>query len=235
MTNVLRLDRVSYRYRERRVLHEINLDLPDGGRVVIRGPSGSGKTTLLQIMGLLRTPTTGNVWVDGESSNQWSERQRARWRNRHVGFVWQHHYLIPELTVLANVNLPCRIGKRPPSEWPGRELLDVLGLLERARDFPHQLSGGEQQRVAVGRALANRPRIVLADEPTGNLDLDSGLHIVELMLGLARDWRTSLVVVTHNPEIGSMVGGLHYELRNEGAQRIGVDVLTQKENKGESM
>jgi len=174
-------------------------------RVAIVGASGSGKTTLLQIMGGLDDPSEGEVFVDGQPMHGSNELSKADLRNRYIGFVYQFHHLLPEFTAAENVAMPLMIRREPKNEALAKagDILARVGLGERLTHKPGELSGGERQRAAVARALITRPQLVLADEPTGNLDAGNGEHVLKLMLELNRELETSLVVVTHDQTIAS--------------------------------
>lgn len=186
--------------RELEVLRGVDLTIAAGERVAVVGASGSGKTTLLQLLGGLDTPTRGWVELNGENFSAMPPAERGIRRNRHIGFVYQFHHLLPEFSAVENVAMPLLIRRSPTSEAlaGARELLEQVGLAERLSHRPAKLSGGERQRVAVARALITRPSVVLADEPTGNLDPESGEQVFELLLELNRDTGAALVVVTHD-------------------------------------
>ncbi|HEV7990426.1 MAG TPA: ABC transporter ATP-binding protein [Gemmatimonadaceae bacterium] len=180
------------------VLREVNFTIPDGAFVAIVGPSGSGKTTLLGLLAGLDVPSRGSVLLDGEDLTRLSEDQRARLRGAKVGFVFQSFQLIPTLTALENVQVPLELRGDDGAPERARELLARVGLGDRLHHFPNQLSGGEQQRVAIARAFSNSPRLLFADEPTGNLDSETGARIVELLEALNRESGTTIVLVTHD-------------------------------------
>lgn len=182
------------------VLRGVDLEIAAGERLAVVGASGSGKTTLLQLLGGLDTPTRGWVELNGRNFSAMRPAERGSRRNRHVGFVYQFHHLLPEFSAVENVAMPLLIRRSDKSEAlaNARELLEQVGLGERLAHRPAKLSGGERQRVAVARALITRPSVVLADEPTGNLDPGSGEQVFELLLKLNRDTGTALVVVTHD-------------------------------------
>ena len=188
---------------EVRALRGVDLTIPPGEFLSVAGPSGCGKTTLLNLLGLLDSPTTGEVRWNSESVGQKADRVRARLRLEGVGFIFQRFYLLPTLTARENVELPMRALRVPRVERTRRaaQLLGEVGLQGRERAFPHQLSGGEEQRVAVARALANRPGLLLADEPTGELDSGNTQAILSLLERVRRDRSASLVIVTHNPDV----------------------------------
>ena len=189
------------------VLSGVDLSILPAERVAIVGASGSGKTTLLQIMGGLDEPTSGDVFVDGRHMDSTDEAEKARLRNRYLGFVYQFHHLLPEFTAQENVAMPLLIRREAKADALAKaaELLDRVGLGERLTHKPGELSGGERQRAAVARALITRPKLVLADEPTGNLDAGNGEHVLRLMLELNQALETSLVVVTHDLSIASQM------------------------------
>lgn len=189
------------------VLSGVELDVRPNERLAIIGTSGSGKTTLLQIMGGLDSPTEGQVYVGGHSMNNISEAAKGDLRNHYVGFVYQFHHLLPEFTAEENVAMPLLIRRvaKDDALAKARKLLERVGLGERLHHKPGELSGGERQRAAVARALITEPKLVLADEPTGNLDAGNGAQILELMLQLNRELQTSLVIVTHDQSIAAQM------------------------------
>ena len=184
------------------VLNDITFGLERGGFLAIVGPSGSGKTTLLGLLAGLDRPAAGRVELDGQDLGRMTEDQRARLRSEKVGFVFQSFQLIPTLTAGENVQVPLEL-RGEPAEARARELLDRVGLGDRAEHYPAQLSGGEQQRVALARAFSIRPQILFADEPTGNLDAKTGATIITLMEELNRELGTTLVLVTHDHDLAA--------------------------------
>ena len=187
------------------VLRGVNLTVEPGTMIAIVGESGTGKSTLLHLLGALDRPDAGSVLFRGEDIFTGSDRDLARFRNEAIGFVFQFHHLLPEFTAVENVAMPALIAQRPLEEARDRamKLLKFLGLDGRADHRPTQLSGGEQQRVAVARALMNEPALVLADEPTGNLDVGTGEQLQEELIRLSREMGQTFVVVTHNPDFAS--------------------------------
>jgi putative ABC transport system ATP-binding protein len=186
------------------VLKDITFSLDDGGFLAIVGPSGSGKTTLLGLLAGLDRPAGGKVWLDGHDLSSLDEDARARLRAQKVGFVFQSFNLIPTLTARENVQVPLELRDEPGAQPRAEELLTRVGLGDRMHHYPAQLSGGEQQRVALARAFSTRPRILFADEPTGNLDHRTGQTIIELMLELNRELGTTLVLVTHDLQLARL-------------------------------
>jgi putative ABC transport system ATP-binding protein len=185
------------------ILCELDLKIPDGEFVSVVGPSGSGKSTLLGLVAGLDAPTSGRILIDGEEITRMGEDALARLRGRKLGFVFQSFHLIPSMTALENVLAPLEIAGRRDAQQRARRLLKDVELTERAHHYPSQLSGGEQQRVAVARAFANEPSILLADEPTGNLDSRNGRHVFDLMVGMNRRHGTTLILVTHDHELAA--------------------------------
>jgi len=186
------------------ILHPLTTTIPRGQFVAILGPSGSGKSTLLGLIAGLDAPTSGAVLIDGVDITRLDEDRLARLRGEKIGFVFQFFHLIPSLTAYENVVVPMEIKGIPEAPRRARALLEEVGLTGRAHHYPSQLSGGEQQRVALARALANDPPIVLADEPTGNLDTANGRHIMELLQNVHRSRGTTLVLVTHDADLAAM-------------------------------
>lgn len=184
-------------------LNDINLNIEAGEYISLMGPSGSGKSTLLNIIGLLDHPDRGHYLLDEREITDYSDEEKARIRREHIGFVFQFFHLIPRLTAAENIELPLILAGIPPEERATRveAVLEACNLQERASHHPEQLSGGQRQRVAIGRATVMEPRLILADEPTGNLDRTSGHEVVELMESL-RERGITLILVTHDPELG---------------------------------
>jgi putative ABC transport system ATP-binding protein len=204
--NLLHLEKVSKAYQVDsfvvKVLNHINLEIKKNEFIAIVGPSGSGKSTLMNLMGLLDTPTSGKIFLDGKDVSHLDESKLAEIRNRKIGFVFQTFNLIPRTSALANVELPLIYAGVPDEERKKRslEMLVEIGLEKRVEHFPNQLSGGEQQRVAIARALINRPSLILADEPTGNLDSKTGAQILEIFHKLNKEGNT-IVLITHDVDI----------------------------------
>jgi putative ABC transport system ATP-binding protein len=186
------------------ILHPLSIDVARGRFLAIVGPSGSGKSTLLGLIAGLDAPTSGEVVIDGVNITRLGEDALARLRGEKIGFVFQFFHLIPSLTAFENVSVPMEIAARPDARPRTQTLLEEVGLTGRGHHYPSQLSGGEQQRVALARALANNPPIVLADEPTGNLDSSNGRHIMELLRTIHRTRGTTVVLVTHDAELAGL-------------------------------
>ncbi len=203
---MIQADHIIKSYGTLQVLKGISLDVSDGEVLSIVGASGAGKTTLLQILGTLSKQDGGTVTINGIRTDQLANNQLARFRNRTIGFVFQFHQLLPEFNALENVSIPGFIAGRPRKEVEtrARELLDFLGLASRLDHKPGELSGGEQQRVAVARALVNDPKVILADEPSGNLDTENKKELHQLFMTLREKFRKTLVIVTHDRELAGM-------------------------------
>jgi putative ABC transport system ATP-binding protein len=187
------------------ILNDVTLDIPSKQTVAVMGPSGSGKSTLLGLMAGLDRPTAGSIKLDGTEITSLSESRMATFRRAKIGYIFQSFHLIPTLTALENVLVPLELSGNVTAKDQAIELLETVGLGNRMEHYPIQLSGGEQQRVAVARAFACRPPILLADEPTGNLDSVAGRHIMDLVLALHRDYGTTLVLVTHDRAIATLM------------------------------
>ena len=206
---VFRVSEIVRTYRQGRseleILRGVNLDVGEGEIVALVGPSGAGKSTLLHVAGLLERPDRGEVFIAGEACGNASDEGRTRIRRENIGFIYQYHHLLAEFSALENIAMPQIIAGRPKHDalQRGRELLKRLGLEDRAHHRPGRLSGGEQQRVAMGRALANIPKVLLADEPTGNLDPHTADDVFDLMLALVRSAGLAALIATHNPSLAS--------------------------------
>ena len=198
--------------RELEVLSGIGLNVNSGNIITIMGQSGAGKSTLLNILGTLDKPDKGVVKINNIRVDVLLEDELAELRNKHIGFIFQFHHLLPEFTAQENMLLPAWIknGKKIPTDW-GMELLETVGLTERKDHLPSQLSGGERLRTAVVRALINQPDILLADEPTGNLDIENARKLIDLLLRINRDFGQTIVLTTHNPEVAE-IGHVKYDL-----------------------
>ncbi len=185
------------------VLQDINFEIEEASTAAIIGPSGSGKTTLLGLCAGLDRVTTGSIVLNGIVLDKLTEDERAGVRNRHVGFVFQNFQLLPTLTALENIMVPLELRGERNGKAKALSLLDKVGLADRGHHYPLQLSGGEQQRISIARAFSNSPKILFADEPTGNLDADTSEHIERLLFALNEDTGTTLVLVTHDPELAA--------------------------------
>lgn len=197
---------IEKKYGNLQVLKGVDISINQGEIVSIVGSSGAGKSTLLHILGTLDKPDNGKVILNGERTDQLTGKALAKFRNRHIGFVFQFHHLLPEFTALENVCIPGWVAgnKRKPTEERAKELLATLGLSARLDNKPSQLSGGEQQRVAVARALINNPSIIMADEPTGNLDSANAKELHQLFIDLRNQFRQTFLIVTHNEELAKL-------------------------------
>ena len=203
--DILRVEHLSKHYGSGanlvKAVDDVSFSVEKGEFLAVIGPSGSGKSTLLHILGGVDRPTEGKVWVDGQDVYAQNDEQLAIFRRRQVGLIYQFYNLIPVLTAEENMTLPVLLDGRRVNEERLEELLDTLGLRDRRRNLPNQLSGGQQQRVSIGRALMNAPAVVLADEPTGNLDSKNSQEIVELLKFSNRHYRQTLIVITHDENI----------------------------------
>lgn len=206
---VLKCERVFKSYNDGalsvRVLNNLNLEVHEGQSVSIIGASGSGKSTLLHILGGLDMPTSGSVHLMGHDLGKLNQKQLGDLRNQYLGFVYQFHHLLPEFSALENVMMPLLIGKKLKAEAEAQAaaMLEKVGLKQRMLHRPSELSGGERQRAAIARALVTRPKCLLADEPTGNLDRKNAQNVLDMMLDLKNELRTSLIVVTHDDELAA--------------------------------
>ncbi|MBR3628597.1 MAG: ABC transporter ATP-binding protein [Elusimicrobia bacterium] len=188
---------------EVKVLKGIDLLIDSGEKVALMGPSGAGKSTLIHILGLMDKPTSGNVLIDNKDITSLSQNKLAKMRKENIGFVFQFHYLLADFTVMENILMPVWDNKKQKKEY-ALNMLEIMGLTDRANHMPNELSGGEQQRVALARALINNPKILFADEPTGNLDRQTGEKIENLMFDMCSKLKTTLLVVTHSLELANL-------------------------------
>jgi len=195
------------------VFSDVSLSFDSGDLITIMGPSGAGKSTLLNILGTLDTPDSGSIIINGQDTQGLTPSEMANIRNKVLGFVFQFHHLLPEFNALENVLIPNQIAGEAGNETKGKELLDYIGLADRMGHFPSQLSGGERLRVAVVRALMIEPKLVLADEPTGNLDLGNANRLVDLFKQINDDFGQAFVIATHNPEVAA-IGNVQCYLEN---------------------
>ena len=210
MSSILRVVNLNMNYnsggKALSVLQSININIEEGETVAITGPSGSGKTTLMGLCAALDNPSSGEIALMGTLISPLTEDERAKLRNKYVGFIFQNFQLMSSLTALENVMLPLELQGVASAEKEAVLLLERVGLKDRTTHYPSQLSGGEQQRVALARAFINKPKILFADEPTGNLDGDTGATVEKLMFDLNKDFGTTLIIVTHNPDLASKTG-----------------------------
>ena len=210
MSLILKVENLNMQYssgsRSLSVLQSINLSIEEGETLAITGHSGIGKTTSMGLCAALDNPTSGEITLMGTLINPLTEDERAVLRNRYVGFIFQNFQLLPSLTALENVMLPLELQGIKGAEHKASQLLERVGLRDRTTHYPSQLSGGEQQRVALARAFISNPKILFADEPTGNLDGDTGSTVESLMFDLNKDFGTTLIIVTHNQELASRTG-----------------------------
>jgi len=206
MRIMIEIQNLTKKFGELTVVSDVSLQISQREVVSIVGPSGAGKTTLLQIAGTLDTPTAGQIRICGENPFVLSNKKLSAFRNEKLGFVFQFHHLLPEFSAVENVMLPALIGKKSSAEAQSEAMkwLDFFGLVDRATHKPHELSGGEQQRVAVARALINNPEVLLADEPSGNLDTNNAEQLHHLFLKLREEFGQTIVIVTHNEHLADL-------------------------------
>lgn len=191
-------------------LSGVDTSIEEGEFVAIMGPSGSGKSTFLNMVGMLDVPTSGEIYLNGTEITKMDENARAEYRLKHVGFVFQFFNLFMELTALENVMFPMMLSGHPFHRERAEELLEIVGLGKRTNHLPSELSGGEQQRVTIARALSNKPKLLLTDEPTANLDTRTTKEIMEVFIRLNKEQRQTIIMVTHNPELGAMADRIIY-------------------------
>ncbi|MDD2792967.1 MAG: ABC transporter ATP-binding protein [Sediminibacterium sp.] len=205
---MLKAEKITRKFGDVQVLKRVDISIESGEIVGIVGSSGAGKSTLLHILGTLDRPDTGRIWLNNQETGHLSPKKLAAFRNRQIGFIFQFHHLLPEFDALENVCIPGWIAGTPKKQVRERAeyLLDILGLSGRTTHKPQELSGGEQQRVAVARALINQPSIVFADEPTGNLDSKNARELHQLFVQLNKETGTSFLIVTHNEELAALCG-----------------------------
>ncbi len=218
--SIIKLKDVTKKYitgdHEFSALKDVNLSIDEGKVVVILGPSGAGKSTLLNLIGGLDNPTSGTIEVDSENIEDYSDNELAAYRASKVGFVFQFYNLIPTLTVYENVAI---VNEITPSPFPVEKMLEEVGLLDHAKKFPSELSGGEQQRVSIARALAKNPKILLADEPTGALDSLTGVLVLKLLLKMAKEYNKTVIIVTHNQNIAK-IGNVTIRVKNSQIKSV---------------
>ncbi len=205
---MLKAEKITRKFGEVQVLKGVDLSIQAGEIVSIVGSSGAGKSTLLHILGTLDKPDSGKIWMNNQEISLLSSKKLAAFRNLHIGFIFQFHHLLPEFDALENISIPGWIAGTPKKEIKehAQQLLTILGLSHRMHHKPQELSGGEQQRVAVARALINKPQIVFADEPTGNLDSQNARELHQLFLEINKQTGTSFLIVTHNEELAALCG-----------------------------
>ncbi len=231
MGNVMELKNITKFYGTKiqtQVLFGINLSFEEGSFNSIIGQSGSGKSTLLNILGTLDRPTDGEIYINGINTAQMKQRDLSNLRNQTLGFIFQFHYLLPEFTVLENVLMPYRISKRPITEEVmnrANELLDFVGLSKVKNNLATNISGGQQQRVAIARSLINQPKIILADEPTGNLDSDTTEQVYDLLREINKKYNTTFIIITHDRHIAEKADRI-VEIKDG---RINLDITMNKE------
>ena len=203
---MIKAENISKTFGDLTVLKDVNLSINNAEILSITGPSGAGKSTLLQILGTLEKPSTGQVYYDDLEVSRISDRKLARFRNTSIGFIFQFHHLLPEFDALENVCIPAYIKgtSKAEAEKKATNLLQKLGLADRVHHKPNELSGGEQQRVAIARALINEPSLILADEPSGNLDSENAEELHRLFLSLRDELKQTFVIVTHNPDLAGI-------------------------------
>lgn len=218
--SIIKLKDVTKKYitgdHEFSALKDVNLSIDEGKVVVILGPSGAGKSTLLNLIGGLDNPTSGTIEVDSENIEDYSDNELAAYRASKVGLVFQFYNLIPTLTVYENVAI---VNEITPSPFPAEKMLEEVGLLDYAKKFPSELSGGEQQRVSIARALAKNPKILLADEPTGALDSLTGVLVLKLLLKMAKEYNKTVIIVTHNQNIAK-IGDVTIRVKNSQIKSV---------------
>jgi putative ABC transport system ATP-binding protein len=219
MTALIEIRDLEKRYHEgdseRIIFHALSMSVHQGEIVAVLGKSGSGKTTLLNLVGGIDIPTAGHISIEGTDITSFKEHERTLFRRKHIGFIFQFFNLIPTLTVEENILLPLELNGNLDEQQSGNvyDLLEQVGLSDRLHSFPDRLSGGEQQRVAIIRALVNRPLVLLADEPTGNLDAETGRQVLDLLASLTRQQNMTLILVTHNQEAASVTDRI-FEVRD---------------------
>jgi lipoprotein-releasing system ATP-binding protein len=225
MATLLQAKNIEKSYGALKVLRDVSLTVEKGAFVAIVGPSGAGKSTLLHLLGILDTPDKGSITINGQQIEQLNSTKQAEFRNKHLGFVFQSHHLLPEFTALENVAMPLWIAgeEKAKAEKEASEILKIVGLGHRLQHKPTELSGGEQQRVAIARAVAQKPEVIFADEPTGNLDTETAKEINQLFLELVDKYQITLVIVTHNE---TLAGLAHRVLHMKDGQIINDEIMS---------